>query len=62
MAKDKLVDVEVEILSETDKAWRVHDGDRAVWIPKSQAEIDIGPSGRGVLTLPEWMAVEKELV
>lgn len=29
----------------------------AVWIPKSQAEL-----ADGVLTLPEWLAMEKDLI
>lgn len=63
MAKDNLVDIEVEILSETDKAWRVHDGVRAVWVPKSQVEIELthGSNRLVVLTMPEWLAVDKEL-
>lgn len=33
------------------------------WIPKSLAEFEEeGPNGRGTLTLPEWLAKEKELI
>jgi hypothetical protein len=62
MGKDKLADIDVEVLRETDKAWCVHDGVKSVWVPKSQAEIEITKDRIGVLTLPEWLAVEKGLV
>lgn len=64
--KSDLVDVNVIKHHETDKAWLVSDtGDReaAVWIAKSQAEIEPDYSGKcHVLTLPEWLATEKGLV
>jgi hypothetical protein len=31
----------------------------AVWLPKSQVEVD---AKRKVITMPEWLAEEKELV
>lgn len=55
-----LVDCAVQLHAETEKAWLVSDtGERAdaVWVPKSQAELE-----DGVLTLPEWLAKEKELI
>jgi hypothetical protein len=57
--RDAVVDIEVEVLFETDKAWRVRDKDtlNEVWIPKSQGEIE-----DGLLTIPEWLAIEKELI
>lgn len=59
----KLVDIEVEVIDEREKAWRVHDGKKAVWVPKSEVEIEITRGDRyGVLTLPEWLAMEKELI
>jgi hypothetical protein len=54
---DRLADVEIEILQETDKAVRVTDGAVTVWLPKSQVEI-----ADGVATMPEWLAIEKGLV
>ncbi len=57
MASD-LIDIEVILKHETDSAWLVDDGDeKPVWIPKSQAEFD-----GEILTLPEWLAMEKELI
>lgn len=60
----------VEILcflhGETDAAFYVSDtGERqtAVWVPKSQVEAFEHKSGSKVeLSLPEWLAIEKELV
>jgi len=53
-----LIDIEVVLKHETELAWLVDDGDeKPVWIPKSQAEFD-----GETLTLPEWLALEKELI
>lgn len=64
MSKSNLIDVAVQLHHETEKAWLVSDnGEResAIWIPKSQAEIE--PKGKAyILTLPEWLAIEKALV
>lgn len=64
MSKSDLIDVAVALHHETDKAWLVSDdGDKnkAVWIPKSQAEIaDQGEAF--ILTLPEWLATDKRLI
>lgn len=58
--KSDLIDCAVHLHTETEKAWLVSDtGVRAdaVWVPKSQAELE-----DGVLTLPEWLAKEKDLI
>ena len=64
MSKSDLIDVAVQLHHETEKAWLVSDdGDKAkaVWIPKSQAEIE--PKGSAhILTLPEWLANDKRLI
>lgn len=58
--KSDLIDITVQIHHETERAWLVSDGGEKVWIPKSQAEI--APEGKvWVLTMPEWLAVEKGL-
>jgi len=62
--KSDLVDVEVELHHETAGAVLVSDtGElkRAVWIPKSQCEIE--PKGAlHILTLPQWLAQERGLI
>jgi hypothetical protein len=60
----RLTDIAVILKHETAKAWLVNDGIRDVWIAKSQAELtldDVKGAGH-VLTLPEWLAKEKELI
>ena len=63
--RSDLVDIPVTLHHETDKAWLVSDtGDRskAVWVPKSQAEIEPASKGVHTRTLPERLATEKGLV
>ena len=47
---------------ETKAAWLVNDGDKDVWLPKSQCEIEMGKGTDCIVTLPEWLAKEKELI
>lgn len=66
MARSDLVDLEMFLHAETDKAVFVSDtGIRkdAVWIPKSQCEVEI-KSGRFsvTVTMSERLATEKGLV
>jgi DNA-directed RNA polymerase alpha subunit len=67
--KSDLIDVVVQMHAETEKAVLVSDDgdkDKAVWLPKSQIEID--PSmkerskGAAMITLPEWLAKDKGLI
>lgn len=60
----KLFDITVLVHHETDRAWLVSDdGDKKVWIPKSLAECEKnGDSGTWVLTAPEWILKDKELI
>lgn len=58
--RSNLIDCAVHLHHETERAMLVSDtGDKrdAVWIPKSQAEL-----ADGVLTIPEWLAIEKDLI
>lgn len=63
---DKLADIEVQVHHETHAAWLVStDGDssHAIWVPKSQCEVERIPNSRFyTLTLPHWLAVKKELI
>lgn len=63
--KSNIIDITVELLMETDRAVLVTDSvpDKGVWLPKSQVEIE--PSDTGglhVVTLPEWLAIERGLL
>lgn len=67
--KSDLIDVTVQKHAETAKAFLVSDdGDKskAVWIPKSQCEIEakacVGGEDFYELTLPEWLAKDKGLI
>ena len=58
--KSDLIDLSGGVVAgETDKAFRFVYEDKTVWLPKSQVEWD--PSDR-TMTLPSWLAEEKELV
>lgn len=60
-----LVDLTLQLHHETDKAILVSDDgeqDNAVWVPKSQVEIERKKGGLVEVTMPEWLAQEKELI
>lgn len=61
----KLCDLELHLHAETDKAILVStDGnaDDAVWVPKSQCEYEIKKKNLILVTMPEYLATDKELV
>lgn len=63
--QSELVEIEMQQHAVTDRAIRVSkDGDdrAAVWLPL--AHIEVEPRRRGVVlvTLPSWLAYEKELI
>ena len=62
--KSDLVDIEVELIHATEKAWLITaDGDKKIWIPKSRAELErILGKRTYTLTLAENFAIEKELL
>lgn len=62
--KSDLVQVEVQLHHETEKAWLISDDgerDNAVWVPKSQAELR-RKGQHHELECPEWLAIDKGLV
>jgi hypothetical protein len=58
LAKRELFDLAAKIVGETEKAWRLTDGDKTEWVPKSQVE----DNGDGTFTMPQWLAEEKGFV
>lgn len=58
MSAERLFDLTADLKHETDKAFLVTDGDKDVWLPKSLVE----NNGDGTFTMPEWLAIDKELV
>lgn len=54
----KLIDVEALLCHDTERALLLDTGSKKVWVPKSQVE----DNGDGTFTMPEWLALEKELI
>ena len=55
----KLYDFSATVLVETDKAFRLDDGEHEpFWVPKSQVE----DNDDGTFTMPEWLAKEKGII
>lgn len=63
--KSELIDLTMKKHALTAKAILVSDdGDekKAKWLPLSQVEVEEKSQGIVVVTLPEWLAIEKGLV
>jgi hypothetical protein len=58
MGKSELIDIAVQIKGETQSAYRIYDGKKTEWVPKSQVE----DNGDGTFTMPEWLAMEKGFI
>ena len=56
--REKLCDIECEIIATTEKAIRIDDGKEKHWLPKSLVE----DNRDGTITLPLWLAEERGLV
>ncbi len=55
-----IIEIDVEVLHSTDKAWMLNDADNEeVWLPKSMCEYDDTDK---TMQLPEWLAFEKGLI
>lgn len=54
----ELVDLEGVVRGETENAIRLVVDGKSAWLPKSQVE----DNGDGTFTMPEWLAIDKELV
>jgi hypothetical protein len=54
----KLVDIAGELRGETDKAYRIFDGVKTEWVPKSQVQMN----DDGTFTMPEWLADDKGFI
>lgn len=55
----ELVDIDGEIVAETEKAYRLKAADRIEWLPKSQCQWDAGAKQ---MSMPTWLAKDKGLV
>lgn len=57
------VEIECEVLAETEKAILIFDGKREVWIAKSMISDGCEEAGETKsIFIPEWLAIEKRLV
>lgn len=64
MSGNDEIEIACIIERETDMEYLISDGDRSVWIQKSQVideDIDSKETG-GTITIPEWLAFEKGLI
>ena len=55
---NRLTDIAAEIRAETPLAYRLFDGAKLEWVPKSQVE----DNHDGTFTMPEWLAKEKGFI
>ena len=56
--ESNLIDIAVEIIAETERAWRLDDGTHKEWVPKSLVE----NNGDGTFAMPEWLAKDKRFL
>lgn len=57
------IEISVEILYETNDAFRVTDGAATEWVPKSQmTDTDFKEGDHVTIELPEWLALEKGFI
>lgn len=63
-ANDSTAELKLEVRGETDRAWRVFDGDIECWLPKSQVDPEQGTKVGGTheFLVPQWLAEERGLV
>lgn len=66
MTKSNIVDIDVIVRRQTEKAVFValDEGSQGIWLPRSLIEIDTGEAyGQpAVVTLPEWLAQKEGLI
>jgi len=58
MSRSDPVIIFAEVKKETEKAYRLSDGSKTEWVPKSQVKAQ----GDGVWEMPEWLAEEKGFI
>ena len=58
MPKSELIDITAQVRGETEKAFKLFDGTKTEWVPKSQVE----KNSDGTFTMPEWLAKDKGFI
>jgi hypothetical protein len=64
MTNSDLIDIQMYRHAQTEKAILVSDDgeeESAVWLPLSQVEIEEKGGNELVITMPEWLAINKEI-
>jgi hypothetical protein len=56
--KREIIDIAAELRGETEKAFKIYDGNKTEWVPKSQVEAN----DDGTFTMPIWLAKEKGFI
>ncbi len=51
-----IIEIAGELRGETDKAYRLFDGKKTEWVPKSQCDWDEKDK---TMQMPEWLATDK---
>ncbi len=60
---DDLVEITVEVIRETDRAYLVSDGEIEAWVPISQVYDETAlSSGARLLEIPAWIAEQQGLI
>ena len=63
--KSDVIDIEVKVHARTDRGIRVSATGQQIdaeWLPLSQIEVEMKEGGMAVVTLPEWLALDKGLI
>ena len=58
MPKRELIDITAQVRGETERAYRIFDGTKTEWVPKSLVE----KNEDGTFTMPEWLAKDKGFI
>ena len=62
---DETDEYTLELVTKTNLAWLVNDGDENIWLPISQCQMDPPDADEGdfcQFTVPNWIAQEKGLI
>lgn len=63
MSSSKLVEIDVEVVAKTAKAWLCNDGKKEEWVPVSQIEDYYEEDGIvSSIFITEWLATQKGFV
>lgn len=62
MVKSEIIDITVTLVHETEKAWKVNDGKKEFWVPKSIGELEKRGKVFYELSVPEWLAEKEDLL